>query len=127
MELRRDKKLSMKFEDKKAKWTQYFLDDADSPMLVPAQLVSEASGKCSALQRRQRASAADAGLGYSADKAIEGQLVVERMGACVDGVVGRISVPEKTLTAYVFAIWVWACGGFTGKLGLCCWAASTEF
>ena len=38
MELRRDRKIPMKYEDKNAAWTQFFLDDADSPMLVDITL-----------------------------------------------------------------------------------------
>ena len=50
MELRRDKKLPMKFQDKEAQWTQFFLDDADSPQLVPSSRVSETVGTPSPLR-----------------------------------------------------------------------------
>ena len=107
MELRRDRKLPMNFEDRKAGCTQFFLDDADSPLLVPAEALAGTVGKTSRLQLQQRASAEAVGLAYSKDKAFEGEVKVERMGAHVDGIVGRISVPEKTLmSTYVFAIWV---------------------
>lgn len=61
-------------------------------------------------QLLQRQAAREAGLSYSDEKAVEGELIVERMGALVDGEVGRVSVPDKVLSNIVnFAFWVLSC------------------
>ena len=47
------------------------------------------------------------GLTNSYEKAVEGEMQVERMGAWVDGFVGRVSAPEKVLMAtLMFAFWI---------------------
>ena len=104
LELISDKKLPMRFKDKQAEWTQFFLDDTDSQVLVSGENLANSLGKSSKLQLQQRRSAEAVGLTYSKEKAIEGEAVVERKGALVDGLVGRVSVPDKTfLSTYVFA------------------------
>ena len=107
MELRRDRRLPMKFEDRSGSWTQFFLDDADSPCLVTSERLAESLGVPSKLQKAQRRAAESKGLSYSADEAVEGELQVERMGAWVDGFEGRISAPEKVLlSTLMFGFWV---------------------
>ena len=51
----------------------FFLDDADSPQLVQSSQVSKSGGKPIPLQLQQRRRAAEVGLVYSEEKAVDGQ------------------------------------------------------
>ena len=109
-ELRRDARTLFEFQDLNCSWCQYFLDDADCPKLCPAEEVANHLGLPSEMQLLQRKAAQEAGLSYSDEKAVEGELIVERMGALVEGQVGRVSVPENVLAnVIIFAFWVLSC------------------
>ena len=76
---------------------QVFLDDFNAPRMCPEAELEEELGKPAALQLMQHEAAAGVGATYSETKRVCGQLVVERLGALVDGVVGRLSAPEAAI------------------------------
>ena len=70
-ELRRNAKTPFEYKDFNASWCQYFLDDADCPLICPEEKVLEHVGKSSAMQTSQRLAAEASGLTYSEEKAVE--------------------------------------------------------
>ncbi|CAK0822222.1 unnamed protein product, partial [Prorocentrum cordatum] len=82
-----------------AGWWQVYIDDFDAPEIVEEVLARKLVGAPSDLQMQVRASYERASASFSAEKAHCRQLRVERMGADVDGVSGRLAVPaSKALT-----------------------------
>ncbi|CAK0790348.1 unnamed protein product [Prorocentrum cordatum] len=83
-----------------AGWWQVYIDDFDAPEIVEEVLARKLAGTPSDLQLQVRASYERASVSFSAEKAHCRQLRVERMGADVDGVSGRLAVPSaKALAA----------------------------
>ncbi|CAK0814337.1 unnamed protein product, partial [Prorocentrum cordatum] len=82
-----------------AGWWQVYVDDFDAPEIVEEVLAREVVGTPSDLQLRVRASYERASVSFSAEKAHCRQLRVERMGADVDGVSGRLAVPASKALA----------------------------
>ena len=63
----------------------------------------------------QRWAAEASGLTYFEEEAVEGEPIVERMGARVDGIVGRESVPEWVIAnLIILAFWVLGSAGEHG-------------
>jgi hypothetical protein len=64
-------------------------------------------GAVSKAQTDQRAAYKRAGVKLSADKAVERETVVERMGSAVDGVLGHLSVPlDKCFNAVLLLLYL---------------------
>ena len=89
-------------------WYQFYLDDFDAPEAVVAAAARRRQGKPSKFQRRMREAYGRTGVAWSHEKQNAGQLVVERMGALVDGQAGRISAPIEKLL-HVISFGLWAC------------------
>ncbi len=88
-------------------WFQVYVDDFDAPEVVALAEVDGRQGVAGSLQLAMRASYAAAGVEFSEGKANLGAPVVERMGALMDGVVGRVSMPPaKLLEAQLLALQV---------------------
>ncbi|CAK0822340.1 unnamed protein product [Prorocentrum cordatum] len=82
-----------------AGWWQVYIDDFDAPEIVEEVLARKLAGAPSDLQLQVRASYEKASVSFSAEKAHCRQLRVERMGADVDGVSGRLAVPAAKAPA----------------------------
>ncbi|CAK0891073.1 unnamed protein product [Prorocentrum cordatum] len=82
-----------------AGWWQVYIDDFDAPEIVEEVLARKLVGTPSDLQLQVRASYERASVSFSAEKAHCRQLRVERMGADVDGVSGRLAVPASKALA----------------------------
>ncbi|CAK0805394.1 unnamed protein product, partial [Prorocentrum cordatum] len=82
-----------------AGWWQVYIDDFDAPEIVEEVLARKLAGAPSDLQLQVRASYERASVSFSAEKAHCRQLRVERMGADVDGVSGRLAVPAAKALA----------------------------
>ncbi|CAK0793322.1 unnamed protein product, partial [Prorocentrum cordatum] len=82
-----------------AGWWQVYIDDFDAPEIVEEVLARKLVGTTSDLQLQVRASYERASVSFSAEKARCRQLRVERMGADVDGVSGRLAVPSAKALA----------------------------
>ncbi|CAK0898088.1 unnamed protein product, partial [Prorocentrum cordatum] len=78
---------------------QVYIDDFDAPEIVEEVLARKLAGAPSDLQLQVRASYEKASVSFSAEKAHCRQLRVERMGADVDGVSGRLAVPAAKALA----------------------------
>ncbi|CAK0905731.1 unnamed protein product [Prorocentrum cordatum] len=88
-----------------ASWWQVYIDDFDAPEIIEEAAALELLGSQAELQAAARASYERAQVAISSDKAHLRQLRVERMGASVDGVTGRIGAPlSKALSACALAI-----------------------
>ncbi|CAK0846241.1 unnamed protein product [Prorocentrum cordatum] len=88
-----------------ASWWQVYIDDFDAPEIIEEAAALELLGSQAELQAAARASYGRAQVAISSDKAHLRQLRVERMGASVDGVTGRIGAPlSKALSACGLAI-----------------------
>ncbi|CAK0815284.1 unnamed protein product, partial [Prorocentrum cordatum] len=82
-----------------AGWWQVYIDDFDAPEIVEEVLARKLVGAPSDLQLQVRASHERASASFSAEKAHCRQLRVERMGADVDGVSGRLAAPASKALA----------------------------
>ena len=106
-EWRRDAKLPLNPFSQFKGWIQYYLDDFDSPCIVPNDVAISELGKINALQQRQREAYAFSGVSTAAHKAVLQQTHVVRMGAELDGVDGYVGVEVKTILQTVsLALWL---------------------
>lgn len=87
-------------------WVQSFLDDFDAPEVLPAEFAEAVQGTLSPLQAEQRAAYLRSGIQWAAGKANLCSSLFVRMGAEVNGSVGRVGVPCQKLFEYVyFMLW----------------------
>ena len=106
-EWRRDGPLPIDVKSARQKWWQNFLDDFDSPKIMPLEECADKIGKPSEMQLYKRQANMQHGILTSQEKAIEGSPLVTRMGASVDGVVGRVSNTfEKIFELIGFGLWL---------------------
>ncbi|CAK0821056.1 unnamed protein product [Prorocentrum cordatum] len=88
-----------------ASWCQVYIDDFDAPKTIDEAAALVLLGCQAELQAAARASYGRVQVAISLDQARLCQLRVERMGASVDGVTGRIAAPlSKASSAYGLAI-----------------------
>ena len=109
VEWRKDRPLPFKSRQLEQAWIQYYIDDWDHGEIVPEGLVNELVGTMSAVQGEQRAAYARSGIGIAENKAKYRELILERMGAGVDGVTGRVGVTTEKLHL-LLALIMWAMG-----------------
>ncbi|CAK0797071.1 unnamed protein product, partial [Prorocentrum cordatum] len=76
-----------------AGWWQVYIDDFDAPEIVDEARARQLGGTEADCQQRVRESYRCAGVAYSAEKAHLRETRVDRMGADVDGVRGRLAAP----------------------------------
>ena len=107
-EFRRDRKLPIPF-NQPCRWVQYYLDDFDTPEVVVSYAAPLLLGTIPPWQQRQRQAYRGRGVRWAEEKSTHRQLMVERMGAVVDGEWGRVSVSsEKMVVAICFVLWLLA-------------------
>ncbi len=87
-------------------WLQFYLDDFDTPRQVKACELKSEVGRVSQLQQSQREAYARNGVAWAEHKAVESKLVVQRMGAEVDGDVGSVGV-EVPILISVMSLLLW--------------------
>ena len=109
-EWRRDARLPLRIHAEHQEWFQHYLDDFDAPCLVQKDNAHAALGVPSPILQERRLACAAHNIAWSKEKAIEGQVVVERMGALVDGDLGTVGVqPTKVLQLIHFGLHVCSC------------------
>ena len=107
MEWRRDRCSPLDSGGKTQSFIQYYLDDFDTPSIVPSEGWEKHQGKLTKLHQQQREAYERAGVGIAKDKTQLGQPVVCRMGAEIGGVEGLIGVPkEKRIENSYFTLWL---------------------
>ncbi|CAK0911977.1 unnamed protein product [Prorocentrum cordatum] len=79
------------------RWHPFYIDDFGAPEVAPGESAPSRDGQGGPRWSRQRASYTRAGIPWVIDKCHEGQEVVERIGAFVDGHAGVVSAPQATL------------------------------
>ncbi|CAK0888093.1 unnamed protein product [Prorocentrum cordatum] len=88
-------------------WVQYYIDDWDHGEIVQSSRLDELAGTLSEVQAEQRAPNQRSGIQVAEGKAKHRELVLERMGAGLDGMVGRVGVTvEKQLLLLALVMWV---------------------
>ncbi|CAK0855226.1 unnamed protein product [Prorocentrum cordatum] len=97
VEWRRDRPLPLVPQTKAQAWVQYYLDDFDSPEIVPESVATLIEGTISDSQERQRRACSSARVPWSDKKAVCRQRRLVRMGALVDGGAGRVGVTIDNL------------------------------
>ena len=106
-EWRRDRPLPLFPRAPSQAWVQYYLDDFDTPEIVPESVASMIEGTVGDYQRRQREAYKAAGVPWSEKKAACRQARLVRMGALVDGIVGRVSVSvENQINVGRLILWL---------------------
>ena len=96
-EWRRDAKLPLDPFSQHKSWIQYYLDDFDTPCIVPDDMVADMLGKVNVLQLRQRASYKASGVSWAEHKAITQDTHAIRMGAEIDGLDGYVGVKVQII------------------------------
>ncbi|CAK0910046.1 unnamed protein product, partial [Prorocentrum cordatum] len=128
LEWRKDRPLPFKSKELEQQWIQYNIDDWDHGEVVPNAMVAELLGTMSCAQEEQRAAYDRSGISVAPGKAKHRALVLERMGAGLDGAVGRVGVTcvraaEFRRPFMGFLNSVWAAGRWTRPqtvpLGMC--------
>ncbi|CAK0842438.1 unnamed protein product [Prorocentrum cordatum] len=97
VEWRRDRPLPLVPQAKAQAWVQYYLDDFDSPEVVPESVATLIEGTISDFQERQRRAYSSCRVPWSDKKAVCRQRRLVRMGALVDGDAGRVGVTIDNL------------------------------
>ncbi|CAK0812349.1 unnamed protein product [Prorocentrum cordatum] len=97
VEWRRDRPLQLVPQAKAQAWVQYYLDDFDSPEIVPESVATLIEGTISDFQERQRRAYSSARVPWSDKEAVCRQRRLVRMGALVDGDAGRVGVTIDNL------------------------------
>ncbi|CAK0904182.1 unnamed protein product, partial [Prorocentrum cordatum] len=106
LEWRKDRPLPFKSKELEQQWIQYYIDDWDHGEVVPNAMVAELLGTMSCAQEEQRAAYGRSGISVAPGKAKHRALVLERMGAGLDGAVGRVGVTtEKLHQLLAFILW----------------------
>ncbi|OLQ01222.1 hypothetical protein AK812_SmicGene16051 [Symbiodinium microadriaticum] len=106
-EWRRDRATPRSATELSGGWVQFYLDDFDAPEFVEKTEWKRLQGVLSQTHKRQRAAYARQGVGISPDKAHVREPIVNRMGACVDGVRGFVSAPsQKILETGWMCVWL---------------------
>jgi len=110
LEWRRDAALPLPCpcsEEELFEWFQHYLDDFDAPVIVSEKVLEQHIGKPSSMLVKRRTANKYYGVETSEVKAVEGELVAERMGALVDGGWGRVGVcPRKILLLIHFGLFI---------------------
>ncbi|CAK0876192.1 unnamed protein product [Prorocentrum cordatum] len=97
VERRRDRPLPLVPQAKAQARVQHYLDDFDSPEIVPESVATLIEGTISDFQERQRRAYSSARVPWSDKKAVCRQRRLVRMGALVDGDAGRVGVTIDNL------------------------------
>ena len=97
LEWRRDAPLPLFSSSQAQAWVQTYLDDFDAPQIVPREAQSGLESKPSPALVLKRLANARNGISISENKAVLGALRTERMGAWVDGDIGRVGVSSERL------------------------------
>ncbi|CAK0901893.1 unnamed protein product [Prorocentrum cordatum] len=106
MEWRKDRPLPFKSKELEQKWVQYYIDDWDHGEIVPERLIAELRGTVGAVQEEQRQAYRRSGIQVADGKAKHRALILERMGAGLDGLEGRVGVTVEKLHALLgFTLW----------------------
>ena len=88
-------------------WFQNYLDDFDAPEICSAESGYSKKGRPSIMLLEKREANKVHGIEVSETKAVTGELLTTRMGAWVDGEVGRVSVvPDKISELIHFGTWL---------------------
>ena len=107
-EFRRDQKLPIKY-NQPCRWVQYYLDDFDCPEIVSCSDAPQLINSIPPWQHQQRMAYKRKGVRWAEEKSTHRQVIVERMGAVVDGEWGRVGVSvEKIIVAVYFVLWLLA-------------------
>ncbi|CAK0893464.1 unnamed protein product, partial [Prorocentrum cordatum] len=97
-EWRKDRPLPLRAKELQQAWVQYYTDDWDHGEIVQSSRLNELGGTLSEVQAEQRAAYKRRGIQVAEGRAKHRELVLERMGAGLDGMVGRVGVTvEKQL------------------------------
>eukprot|EP00438_Fugacium_kawagutii_P028805 Skav222861 [mRNA] locus=scaffold2201:87314:93953:- [translate_table: standard] len=105
-EWRRDMPVPLDSSGELQHFVQFYLDDFDTPEIVPSEGWEKLKGSMSSTHREQRKAYSRWGVGIADDKAHLRQPRVIRMGAEVDGVLGTISAPQdKKMEVGYFSLW----------------------
>jgi len=78
-------------------WVQYYLDDFDTPEIVPESVAAIIENTVGEFQLRQREAYRKAGVPWAEKKAASRQRRLVRMGALVDSTAGRVGVTIENL------------------------------
>ena len=106
-EWRRDAPLPIGSAQSEQSWFQVYLDDFDAPIIVPEKQLHLHENSPSEMLALKRRANAQWGILHSDEKAEEGSTSLVRMGAEIDGVVGRVGVPcTKLLENCSFGLWL---------------------
>ncbi|CAK0817682.1 unnamed protein product, partial [Prorocentrum cordatum] len=108
-EWRRGRPLPLRSKQLEQAWVQYYIDDRGSGEFAPNSLVDDLAGSASAEQDEQREAYARSGISVAQGKANHLELILERMGASVDGVAGRVGVTTEKLHL-LLELTMWAIG-----------------
>ena len=109
LEWRRDRPLPI-YLPKQSHWVQFYLDDFDSPEILPQSQAEELEGTVGPAQTTQRETYKQIGISISQDKAVHREPIVERMGAKVDGILGSVGVPQdKLFIASIMCLFLLSC------------------
>ena len=106
-EWRRDSALPLDSSSSTQEWFQNYLDDFDAPEICTAESADSMIGKPSKMQVLKRQANQLQQIEVSDTKAVMGALVVERMGAYVDGDLGRVGLSiNKLMELCTFGFWL---------------------
>ncbi|CAK0806547.1 unnamed protein product [Prorocentrum cordatum] len=103
----KDRPLPLRATELEQAWVQYYMDDWDHGEIVQSSRLNELGGTLSEVQAEQRAAYKRGGIRVAEGKAKHRELVLERMRAGLDGMVGRVGVTvEKQLLLLALVMWV---------------------
>ncbi|CAK0794640.1 unnamed protein product, partial [Prorocentrum cordatum] len=106
-EWRRDRPLPLFSREQRQAWVQYYLDDFDTPEIVPESVATMIENTIGEYQLRQREAYSKAGVPWADKKAACRQRRLVRMGSLVDGTAGRVGVTiEDLLDVGRMALWL---------------------
>ncbi|CAK0838388.1 unnamed protein product, partial [Prorocentrum cordatum] len=109
LEWRKDRPLPFKSKELEQQWIQYCIDDWDHGEVVPNAMVAELIGTVSCAQEKQRAAYGCSGTSAAPGKVKPRALVLEQMGAGLDGAVGQVGVTTEKLHR-LLALILWGMG-----------------
>ncbi|CAJ1445108.1 unnamed protein product, partial [Effrenium voratum] len=95
IEWRRDRPIPFDSQGTARHFVQFYLDDFDAPELIPSEGWESQRGTVGPLHEVQRQAYKRWGIGIAEDKAQVREPRVIRMGAEINGILGRISAPKQ--------------------------------
>jgi len=106
-EWRRDRPLPVRSNSEAQEWFQNYLDDFDAPLICSQSEGDKLSGKLSPMLLKKREANERFGIQISEKKSVAGLTQLERMGAYIDGDVGRVGLTSRKLFELChFGIWL---------------------